>query len=253
MHDCKEVELKLTCAAADLATLHDWPRLTNASSKATDVLESVYFDASDFALHKAGYVLRVRKTRDGYVQTAKAEGDGLIERNEWERRVKGPKPDFTALKKTPLATILGKKPGLKPLFTVAVERATFLMEYGVSEIEVALDRGRVTKPDSEDSNPSEPVCEIELELKRGSAADVFGLAREIGAHVPVRLGVKSKSERGFELDKTDQLDARKAEPVDLSKDMSAADAFRAVAHACLRHMHQVVGPCCRSPGYRSYD
>ncbi len=235
MRENEEVELKLTCDAAALAALHDWPRLKAASSRATDDLESVYFDTGDRALQKACYVLRVRKTRDGHVQTAKAGGDGLIKRKEWERPVKGSTPSVAALRKTPLADVLGKKPKFEPLFTVLVERTTFLLEQGDSEIEVALDRGRVANANSEDGLVFAPVCEVELELKRGSPADVFALARTIGSLIPVRIGVMSKAERGFDLDRP-HVGARKAEPIDLSDEMSVADAFRAISHACLRHM-----------------
>ena len=124
MREGMEVELKLTCDAAALAALAEMPRLKTAASKVTDELRSVYFDTTDRALRKAGFVLRVRQTRDGYVQTAKATGDGLIERKEWEHPLTGPDPDITALKKIPLATVLGKKPRLEPLFTVLVERST---------------------------------------------------------------------------------------------------------------------------------
>ncbi len=235
MRESMEVELKLTCDATALAALPQMPRMQTASSKITDDLRSVYFDTTDRALRKAGFVLRVRQTRDGCVQTAKATGDGLIERREWEHAVIGPCPDIAALKQTPLAAVLGKKPRLEPLFTVLVERSTFSIECGSSEIELALDRGRVTKPGAREDTVPEAVCEIEFELKRGSPADLFALAREIAVSVPVRIGVESKAERGFRLDNL-PTPPRKAEPVRLSANMSAAEAFRSVAHACLRHM-----------------
>jgi triphosphatase len=212
MRDNAEVEFKLACDAAALSALRDWQPLKAAPSKATGDLESVYFDTVDHALQKAGYVLRVRKTDDGYVQTAKAGGDGLLERKEWERRIKGPKPDVIALKKTPLAGILGKNPELELQFIVLVERTTFLINRGDSEIEIALDFGRVTKPGPDDGRASEAVCEVELELKRGCTSDLFVLARDVGGEIPVRIGVTSKAERGFEL-QNPPSGVRKAEPV----------------------------------------
>jgi len=59
----KEVELKLTCDAADQVALHAWPRLAKAKQRDKDQLESVYFDTPDGLLRKSGYVLRVRRTR----------------------------------------------------------------------------------------------------------------------------------------------------------------------------------------------
>lgn len=233
MTETKETELKLICDLSDLTALQQWPRLKATVPKATDDLESVYFDTADQVLQTSGYVLRVRKTRDGYVQTAKSGGDGLIERDEWERSVAGPQPDLAALRQTPLKALLGKEPVLRPVFTVSIHRATFKLAQGSSQIELALDQGRVARPDGAGV---EPICEVELELKQGDPADMFALAREIGAMVPIRLGVLSKAERGFELDGSGRGGARKAEPVSLSPDLTAADAFRSIAHACLRHL-----------------
>lgn len=232
----KEIELKLTVDGPDLMALRKHPRLEGAIGKGEDRLESVYFDTSDERLRKAMYVLRVRKTKDGYVQTAKGVGDGLIERLEWERPVEGPEPDLHALKETPLAKILGRKAKLSSLFRVAVERRSYEVEQGASRIEVALDNGRITRPGGKRASDSVAIGEAELELKEGSVADLFALAHEIGADVPFRLGVRTKAERGFALLDGEADRVRKAEPVPLSEDMNAADAFRAIAHACLRHM-----------------
>lgn len=237
MSEPKEVELKLTCDAADQVALRAWPRLAKARRRGKDQLESVYFDTPDGLLRKSGYVLRVRRTPRGYVQTVKAEGDGLIERPEWEQAVPGAEPDRAALDATPLAPLIEKEPQLGPLFSVSVERSTYLIKQGRSLIEVALDHGRVSKPDPARSADSSFISEIELELKDGSVKDLFALGSEIGALVPVRLGVKSKAERGFDLiGSTAELKARKAEPIALSDDMTAADAFRAIGHGCVRHL-----------------
>lgn len=236
MSDAKEIELKLICDASDLAALQAHPRLEAASVKDKDQLSSVYFDTPDRLLRESGFVLRVRKTRGGYVQTAKAAGDGLIERLEWERSVAGPEPDLHALRKTPLTKVLGKQAELVPLFTVSVERATYDVEQGESRMEVALDRGRISAPGVKRRSAGPSIGEVEIELKEGSAADLFALAREIGDLVPVRLGVRSKAERGFALVDGEVDGVRKAEPVRLSDDMTAAEAFRGIAHACLRHM-----------------
>lgn len=231
----KEIELKLTVDGSDLTALRKHPRLKGLSST-KDSLASVYYDTSDERLRKAGYVLRVRDTKDGYVQTAKAAGDGLLERPEWEGSVEGPEPDLRALEDTPLAEILGGKSKLTPLFTVTVERRSYQVEQGSSRIEVALDEGRITRPGGKRASDVVSVAEVELELKEGSVADLFALVHEIGADVPFRLGVRTKPERGFALIDGEAERVRKAEPVSLSEDMNAADAFRAVAHACLRHM-----------------
>lgn len=232
----KEIELKLVCDASDLTILREHPRLRGAVGEERDQLNSVYFDTHDGRLREAGYVLRVRGTKDGYVQTAKGAGDGLLERSEWERPVEGPEPDRDALEGTPLAKLLGKNTKLAPMFTVAVERLAYHVEQGASRIEVALDQGRITQTAGKRASDAVTISEIELELKEGSPADLFDLAHEMCSQVSVRLGVRTKPERGFALIDGEPNGMRKAEPVLLLEEMTVADAFRSIAHACLRHM-----------------
>ncbi len=234
MSDPREIELKLECEPSDLATLHGHPLLQEAAAQEEAALSSVYFDTPDRQLLAARLGLRVRESGGRYVQTLKAEGDGLFERPEWEQPVEGQAPDRSALADTPFARRVEADAALEPLFTTRVTRKTYLVEQGSSRIEVALDTGRIESPAAGDRIL--PICEIELELKEGNASDLFALAHAVAALVPVRLGVRSKAERGYAL-ATGEVDrVRKAEPVPLRDTMSAADAFRAVAHACLRHM-----------------
>lgn len=233
MSEPKEAELKLACEAADLRALQEHPRLKGAKSQPEVQLSSVYFDTAEQDLRKAGFVLRVRSQDGKFIQTAKSAGDGLFERSEWEQPVSGAEPDLDALAKTPLSDVLGKKARLKPLFTVTVERRTYEVEEGASRIEVALDRGRIEKASGSETSS---ISEIELELKQGTPDDLFTLARSLVADVPVRLGVRSKAERGYLLLDGEKEGVHKAEPLSLEEDMTAAEAFRAIAHGCLRHM-----------------
>lgn len=235
MAEPTERELKLICDAADLVALDAWPRLAETASRNRDLLESVYFDTPDQILRKAGYILRVRRTQHGYIQTVKAEGDGLIERPEWEQAVAGAEPDRAALAVTPIAALLGKELRFERLFSVSVERSTYAIEQGRSLIEVALDQGRIKLPDAKSGTDTSFISEIELELKEGKVSDLFSLARGIGALVPIRLGVETKAERGFNLIEA-RPGSRKAEPITLADDMTAGEAFRTIAHGCLRHL-----------------
>ena len=62
-------------------------------------------------------------------------------------------------------------------------------------IALTIDRGMIDAGDR-----SRPLCEIELELKRGKVADLFDVAGELTRALPgARLAVKSKSQRGYEL------------------------------------------------------
>lgn len=234
MSDPREIELKLECEPSDLAALQDHPLLREATVQEVADLTSVYFDTPDRQLLDARLGLRVRRTGDRFVQTLKAEGDGLFDRPEWEQPVQGPDPDRAALADTPFARLIDDDVSLEPLFTTRIARKTYLVEQGSSRIEVALDTGRIETPAA--GGRIQPICEVELELKQGTASDLFALAHAVATLVPMRLGVRSKAERGYAMAAGAIDRVRKAEPVPLREDMSAAEAFRAVAHACLRHM-----------------
>lgn len=233
MTGSREIELKLECELSDLTTLQNHPLLQEASEQDEADLSSVYYDTADRSLRQAGLGLRVRRNGERFIQTLKAEGEGLFDRLEWEQEIAGPEPDPVAWADTPLAKILSRKDELQPLFTSAVTRRTYLVQQGSSRIEVALDSGRIT---AAADDRIVPICEVELELKDGVAGDVFALAHAIAALVPLRLGVRSKAERGYALAAGTHDRVRKAEPVPLRENMNAAEAFQAVAHACLRHM-----------------
>ena len=83
---------------------------------------------------------------------------------------------------------------LRALFTTAVERQTFMLSPRQgTEIEVAIDRGEIRAPDG----TSEPIHEIELELKRGETVVVWDVALRLLDIAPVRIETRSKGERGY--------------------------------------------------------
>src|SRR4029079_2701303 len=112
----------------------------------------------------------------------------------------------------------------KPMFETRGARAGYSLRGSTGEIEVTVDPGTIVAGDR-----SAPLCEIELELKRGSQADLFNVARELMQAVPARLELRSKSQRGDEL-----LDDKggapvTAERVDLVAGISTRDGFKAIA------------------------
>ena len=235
MADGREFELKLETDHGALPALRDHPLLQGKSlgSKRT---VSVYHDTRKGALRDAGVTLRVRRSGDAYVQTIKAGGAasaGLFDRPEWEEPLTGPDPDLALAKDTALAPLLaggGIKKQLRPVFETAVERHVWQLVHDGAAIELILDEGEVVA-----GKRREPLVEIELELQSGTPEGLFSLARELGATVPLRLGVLTKSERGDRLARGRNAKVAKAEPVRLDAGMNGAAAFQAVAFACLRH------------------
>jgi inorganic triphosphatase YgiF len=224
----QEVELKLELseAAADAVQasglLPGLPTITP--------LHAVYYDTPKLALRNAGLSLRIRRTGDLAIQTIKAAGPGtagLFARSEWEQPVEGEAPELDET--NPITMLLGEKTRkLVPSFEVLVERRAWMIRQDDAEIELILDRGRVIAGERDS-----PVCEIELELRSGAAAALFAAGRELEAATPVRIGVLTKSERGYLLREPEPR-AYKAEPVHLAGDATAAQALQAIAQSCLR-------------------
>ncbi len=233
----KEIELKLELDPADAPRVRSHPLLASESVGAPveQRLISTYFDTPDHALAKAGVFLRVRESDGRFVQTVKAMASkcDLIERSEWEREIAGGSPDLTVADGTPLRSVLtrARRSSLQPIFVTNMRRTLRRVVHGGSTIEVALDEGEILA-----GARMAPISEVELELKEGNAAELFSLARALSEAVPLRLAVKTKAERGFELLSQEEPAVEKAEEVDIRPGMTAAQAFRAIARNCLRQI-----------------
>ncbi|WP_088184122.1 CHAD domain-containing protein [Sphingobium sp. Z007] len=224
-----EIELKLDLMPQAAEMFASWPSLPMENQ--TAALHAIYFDTPDQQLGKRGMSLRIRRTGRRRVQTVKADGRdgaGLFARDEWEMPVRGVTPVLDD--RTPVAALLGEAVGqVDRLFTVDVQRRTWMVKQDSATIELVLDRGAVLANGREQA-----ICEIELELKAGEPAALFALARRIDADIAVRPGVLSKAERGYRL--TQALPAAvKAEKVALDPTMSIRQAFLRIVAACLRH------------------
>jgi triphosphatase len=235
----RELELKLEVPADSLARLTRSSLLRAAGEKSCkpSTRVSVYFDTAKLKLRNKGLSLRVRRTGRRHVQTIKQDAGAsaaLLARHEWERDIAGGQPDLDAARDTALAPLLSKKlrRNLKPVFETHVRRTVYPIHSGESEIELTIDKGKV-----EAGRHSLPLCEVELELKRGESAELFKLARASGEEVPVQLAVKSKAEHGYALVAGEEPIAIKATPVALAPDSTRQAAFAVIARTCL---HQLV-------------
>jgi inorganic triphosphatase YgiF len=231
----RETELKLCVDRAAVPELLRHPLLVT-SSKAIR-LRSRYYDTPKHRLEKSGISLRVRSDGETNIQTIKtATGgrSGMLDRGEWEERIEGSRPDLDSARATPLRD-LASKPGfgskLRALIETDVARTTSHITRRGSLIEMVVDEGEIRA-----GTHAAPVCEVELELKDGSVDALFDVARELNDNIPLRLGVESKSERGYALlSKAASSPTRKYEAIDLDAEMGVAQAFKAIIHGCLRH------------------
>jgi triphosphatase len=231
----REIEIKLDMEPATGARLRrrTLPALGGAGE--TQHLVSVYFDTPACHLRKQDLTLRVRTDGMRSVQTVKhgmGPTVGFFDRAEWEVDVAGDRPNLEAAADTPVGKVLRKHPdaALAPVFTTVVDRTTWHVTQGASEIEIALDEGYV-----ESGQARRPFAEMELELKSGAARDLFALIRKLDRANALKLGVLTKSERGYGLADAEEPVSFKAGRVDLRPDMSVGEAFRAIAYACIRH------------------
>ncbi|MHA1518004.1 MAG: CYTH and CHAD domain-containing protein [Alphaproteobacteria bacterium] len=234
--DTKEIELKLEFDADAAMRILANPIFERAVlPPKTRELVSIYYDTGTADLRNAGVFLRVRSTGDGYVQTiksAKNEAE-FFERNEWECALPTHEPDLSAAAGTALEPLLTPevRASLKPRFHTRFRRKSYDIHYGNAEIELAMDEGEATA-----GVKAAPISELELELKRGDKAALFALARELAATVPLTLAVKTKAERGFELLDGGDYTVEQARPVIVTPEMICAEAFRSIAHNCLRQI-----------------
>lgn len=232
----KEIELKFELDAEDVARTASHPLLRDTLVPPEERnLVSVYFDTAEFALRKAGVYLRVRDTGAGYVQTVKSMRSEAepMQRLEWERQITSPRPELEHAEGTALAPLLTPevRASLRQLFVTVVKRKTFLVASGESEIEIALDQGEILSGEGRC-----PISELELELKCGETKDLFSLARTFTQALPLRLAVKTKAERGYELVEGGTHEVEKAAEIDIKPDIASAEAFHAIAHSCFRQI-----------------
>jgi inorganic triphosphatase YgiF len=195
-------------------------------------IDSTYFDTPKQKLRRCGLALRVRRLGDEFRQTVKSSAVGGFARGEWEAELSDGAPSFRDFHDTPLEAIATKKlkRKLEPIFRTSVDRVARPLDVGASEIELAVDHGKLLA-----GRRTRPIEEYELELKKGRAVDLFRIAREFERRAGGELDLRSKSERGYLLASGDTRIAVHAESIELSSEMTASEAFDVIAFSALRH------------------
>jgi inorganic triphosphatase YgiF len=228
-----EPELKFRIAKGKLRSVAEM-RISGAhrGQRNDSKLISTYFDTPKHKFRRHGLTLRVRQTGEEFRQTVKSSAAGSFARGEWEADVPDGGPSFRALDETPLAPLATRKlkRKLEPIFRTSVDRITRRLQAGASEIELAVDRGKLIA-----GRHTRPIAEFELELKKGRTADLFRMARQFEQKTGAELDLRSKSERGYRLANGDEQIVAHAEAVELSRKMTAHQAFDVIAFSTLRH------------------
>lgn len=228
-----EAELKFRVAPRKLSSLAKArPAGARRGHRSEQNLVSTYFDTTKHKLKRNGLTLRVRQAGENFIQTVKAATSGALARGEWEAELDGATPDLAKARKTPLEKLITKKlhQKLKPVFRTSVRRTAQPIRTRRSEIELAVDHGSITS-----GHRSKPISEFELELKDGSPADLFRVARSFERKTGAELDLQSKSEKGYLLAGGGRESARHAEPIHLDNKLSVSEAFTVIASSTFRH------------------
>ena len=203
-----EVELKLSLpvqpAASLLRQLARLPMLAGCGRRRLQ-LHNIYYDTPEHHLLQQGVVLRVRRVGDGasafWLQTLKTsdgQASALTRRGEWESRLDKPELSAALLAETPWDRIDPQGSlftQLQPCFQTRFTRTCWTLQPADGgEVELALEQGRIVA-----GSRREPICELELELKTGTASGLFDIALQVAQAVPVIPCGASKSERGYAL------------------------------------------------------
>ncbi|SEQ34595.1 triphosphatase [Rosenbergiella nectarea] len=195
-----EIELKFLLDPKQIDVITQ--QLTSYPHRYTSptLLANHYYETADNQLRGWDMGLRVRGKDGHYEMTLKTAGQeigGLHQRPEYNVALEdsrlniGLLPDHVWPTGTDLSAL---QQHLTPLFNTDFTREKWVISYGKSEIEVALDQGSVSAGDQ-----STPLLELELELLQGTRADIFALANELVKNGGVRLGWQSKAARGYGL------------------------------------------------------
>lgn len=230
-----ETEVKLSLSAADAQRLVELPQLAG-SERSTKRLRNTYYDTADRRLRRERIVVRYRQHGRQWllgVKTAPPLAAGLAQRGEWEASGRPGDFDFAHVDDVAVRELLESlREELRPVFTTRFRRDAhvFAPRPGV-RVEVALDRGWIDA-----GGRRQTIREVEIELLSGALNELFAVALDLQASVPMHPEASSKSERAYRLLDLEPLLAVKAQPVAVQADMPTMDAFRLIALACIGHL-----------------
>lgn len=203
---------------------------------------STYYDTRQHMLRNSGVSLRVRQVGGKFEQTIKVpvEGSvGMLSSEEWSVAIPGKRPDLALFDPSVIALFNPRKRkiNLLPMFTTNIDRRIINIEYRRSRIELALDRGRIYAHGK--SARSVEVCELELELQRGSPTSMLDFAIMLNEESELVHEHRTKAQRGYALLRP-SLKPRptKAKLVELEAQMTSGQAFHSIITSALQQLHR---------------
>lgn len=198
-----EIELKLLLSKEDLdrlLTLDFMVQAVREGSRKVRHLVSTYYDTQELTLKEHGIAYRVRDKGDGSfeatVKTQKQSAGGLSERLELNLPLAEAQPVLDGFAALGLGFELSELApcGVQALFTVDVQRITYILDYAGAVCELAIDKGAIRCGEKSDS-----IDEVEIELLEGEVQALLELKERIAAAVTLRAEERSKFARGLAL------------------------------------------------------
>ena len=204
-----EIELKLLTNenAGEIIETKLLSQINAHITQETQVLTNHYFDTPNRTLRQHAIGLRIRGNEQTFEQTLKTSGKsigGLHQRPEYNVQLdelKKQNVGVPALALFPASAwpktidVNDMQASIETLFSTHFERKIYLLEFPDGDIvELVWDLGEVTS-----GHQNMPICEIELELKKGSTTELFNLAKLIVSLLPITIGIDSKAAIGYKL------------------------------------------------------
>ena len=196
----QEIELKFIVENDSVDALRNHLHTLSGEHHEPVQLLNIYYETPDNWLRQHDMGLRIRGANGRYEMTMKIAGrvvGGLHQRPEYNIDISKPELELDRLPAEvwpngELPETLSAQ--VQPLFSTDFWREKWLVNEGKSRIEIALDLGEVKAGEFQ-----EPICELELELLEGDAADVLRLAHKLVSQSGLRQGSLSKAARGYHL------------------------------------------------------
>jgi len=232
-----EIELKLLAPPGALERLREMPVIVQHARNrgAFRRLETVYYDTPERLLFQHGMSLRVRRSGKHCVQTLKLLPDSgqPLTRRQWEVQVDDVSPDLARLPAeeigAPVTTMTND--ALVPVFATKVRRHARQLDLPDASVEIAFDEGTI-----EAGARQEVLSEVELELKGGNAGVLFDLGTQLLDAAPLKVGTRSKAERGYRLAFDVVQPAAKAETLSITADHAVDDVIALLVGSCWHHL-----------------
>jgi triphosphatase len=230
-----EIELKLTTDRTSLALAREHPAVIALLQGPAQTTEDVstYYDTRDRELRDAGVSLRMRRSGQRWVQTAKGSGErlgALHRRPEYEWSMPGSRIDAGKLSTTPWHTLFAATTGrLRPVFVTDVDRTTLPLTFADgTRAALCLDSGEIRA-----GRRRAPLSEIEIELVEGEPGALYELALTLAADLPVAVAQASKAERGYALANPSPFKPVRARKLSIAAEASVGHALARVGGDCL--------------------